>query len=237
MAILTVQNISKSFDLKEILQSITFNVEKNDKIGLIGINGSGKTTLFKIIYDVIGPDSGSISYVNGLKIGYLRQSIEVDENKTIYEICLEKFKDVIDLKEDIKKLEEKISSEKDHVILNRLLREYQNKTEQFNKKEGYMYDSKIKGMLKGLNFTEDEFESLAKNLSGGEKSRLLLASILLENPDLLLLDEPTNHLDIEATMFLENFLRSYNKAFMVISHDRYFLDRVCKRFFTWKTKS
>lgn len=100
-----------------------------------------------------------------------------------------------------------------------------------------MYDSKIKGMLKGLNFTEDEFESLAKNLSGGEKSRLLLASILLENPDLLLLDEPTNHLDIEATMFLENFLRSYNKAFMVISHDRYFLDRVCKRFFTWKTKS
>lgn len=99
-----------------------------------------------------------------------------------------------------------------------------------------MYDSKIKGMLKGLNFTEDEFESLAKNLSGGEKSRLLLASILLENPDLLLLDEPTNHLDIEATMFLENFLRSYNKAFMVISHDRYFLDRVCKKIFHLENK-
>lgn len=234
MPILSCNNISKTYIVDTILDGISFNVEEGDKIGVIGLNGSGKTTLFNILAGIISQDSGEIYIQRDLKIGYLKQHTKIESDNTVFEECLEVFKHLIEMEDDLRKLEESISAEAhrgESNTLNRLMEDYAHLSEEFNSLNGYGYKSEIKGVLKGLGFCEDDFEKCVNLLSGGQKSRLSLAKLLLYKPDLLLLDEPTNHLDIEAIGWLEKFLVDYKGSALIISHDRYFLDKVTNRIF------
>lgn len=233
MLVLSASNITKSYVDKKILENISFFVEEKDKIGLLGLNGAGKTTLFEIISGNVEPDSGEIFIKSTMKIGYLKQHTKVDSDLTMYEECLTVFEDLIKMEERIHSLAELISEKSnagdDSYESN--LKEYGTLLEEFNSRNGYGFKSEIKGVLKGLGFTDEDFDKSVNILSGGQKSRLALAKMLLEKPDILLLDEPTNHLDIESIEWLENFIKDYDKALLLISHDRYFLDKVVNRVF------
>lgn len=234
MSVLSTSNISKTYIIDPILEDISFSIEDGDKIGLIGLNGSGKTTLFNIIAGDLVQDSGDLYIQRGLRIGYLRQHIKIDSSKSIFQDCLEVFQDLIKMEEDLRDLEREISlegSKEGSDLLPRLMDRYGHLSESFIEKNGYGYKSDIRGILIGLGFSEEDFDKEVNLLSGGQKSRLSLAKLLLEKPDLLLLDEPTNHLDIDAIDWLEKFLRDYRGACLIISHDRYFLDRVVGRIF------
>lgn len=226
MIILNCNNISLSFGTNKILESVSFSVQASEKVGIIGVNGAGKSTLFKILSGILQPDAGEVFIAKNLKIGYLEQNSGLDSSSTIYEELLKIFSVLIVMEKQIKTLEEKISQEKDEVVLNTLMKEYSALSEDFTSKGGYMYNSRIKGTLRGLGFDESTFSTPVNTLSGGQKTRLALAKLLLEEPDILFLDEPTNHLDIAATEWLENFLKTYSKSVLLISHDRYFLDVV-----------
>lgn len=239
MSVLSCSNITKTFILNTILDGISFTVEDGDKIGVIGLNGSGKTTLFNILAGEINKDNGDIFVQKGLKIGYLKQHVKIDSTKTIYEDCLEVFQHLIQMEEDLRKLESQISMEGEKgesKRLHALMNKYGQLSEKFSSSNGYGYKSDIRGVLIGLGFSEDEFSKEVNLLSGGQKSRLALAKLLLEKPDLLLLDEPTNHLDIDAIDWLEKFLKDYPGASLIISHDRYFLDNVVSKIFYLENK-
>lgn len=234
MIVLSCNKISKSYIVEEILSDISFAVDERDKIGLIGLNGSGKTTLFNILTGEISKDSGEIYVQKNLKIGYLKQHIDVSSEKTLFDQCLEVFKPIIEMEKNLRKLEDKISKESENgetKELNTLMQEYSDLLEKFNNFNGYGYKSEIKGVLKGLGFEDEDMDKSVNILSGGQKARLSLAKLLLEKPELLLLDEPTNHLDIEAIGWLESYLKEYKGAAIIISHDRYFLDNVASRIF------
>lgn len=234
MIVLSCSNISKSYGVNSVLEDISFTIENGDKIGLIGLNGSGKTTLFNILSGEDLKDNGDIYVQKDLKIGYLKQHTNIESNLTVFEECLEVFKSLIEMEKDIRKLEEKISQigeNRNSEKLDSLLNEYSILLDEFNEKNGYGYKSEIKGILKGLGFSEEEMDRNSNVLSGGQKARLSLAKLLLNKPDILLLDEPTNHLDISAITWLEGFLKEYNKAVLVISHDRYFLNKVANKIF------
>lgn len=240
MIVLSCSNISKSFGINSILEDISFTIADGDKIGLIGLNGSGKTTLFNILAGQIYKDEGNIYRKKDLKIGYLKQHTSIDSQLTVYEECLEVFQDLIEMEEEIRKLEVKISDisqEGQSEELDSLLQDYSNLLDKFNNENGYGYKSEIKGILKGLGFREEDLDKDSAILSGGQKSRLSLAKLLLEKPDILLLDEPTNHLDIEAINWLEDFLNEYDKAVLLISHDRYFLNNVVSKIFLLENKN
>ena len=234
MPVLSCSNISKTYIVDTILDKISFSVEEVDKIGVIGLNGSGKTTLFNILAGNIQEDSGQVYIQKDLKIGYLEQHTSIESSKSIYEECLEVFIHLINMEAEIRKLEENISREAssgDSPELAALMEEYGHLSELFLSLNGYGYKSEIRGVLKGLGFPETDFQKEVNLLSGGQKSRLSLAKLLLEKPDILLLDEPTNHLDIEAIDWLEKYLKDYKGACLIISHDRYFLDNVVNRIF------
>ena len=234
MPVLSCSNISKTYIVDTILDKISFSVEDGDKIGVIGLNGSGKTTLFNILAGNIHEDSGQVYIQKDLKIGYLEQHTSIESSKSIYEECLEEFIHLINMETDIRKLEENISREAsngDSPQLAALMEQYGHLSELFLSLNGYGYKSEIRGVLKGLGFPESDFQKEVNLLSGGQKSRLSLAKLLLQNPDILLLDEPTNHLDIEAIDWLEKYLKDYKGACLIISHDRYFLDNVVNRIF------
>jgi ATP-binding cassette subfamily F protein 3 len=234
MPVLSCSNISKTYIVDTILDKISFSVEDGDKIGVIGLNGSGKTTLFNILAGNIHEDSGQVYIQKDLKIGYLEQHTSIESSKSIYEECLEVFILLINMEADIRKLEESISIEAssgDSPELTVLMEEYGHLSELFLSLNGYGYKSEIRGVLKGLGFPENDFNKEVNLLSGGQKSRLSLAKLLLQKPDILLLDEPTNHLDIEAIDWLEKYLKDYKGACLIISHDRYFLDNVVNRIF------
>ena len=240
MIVLSCSNISKSYGANTILEDISFSIEDGDKIGLIGLNGSGKTTLFNVLAGESLNDSGNIYIQKDLKIGYLKQHTNIESNLTIFDECLEVFKPLIKMERVLRDLEHKISLEGNNghsKKLDSLLNEYSVLLEKFNNQNGYGYRSEIKGILKGLGFSDEEMEKEANVLSGGQKARLSLAKLLLEKPDVLLLDEPTNHLDIEAINWLENFLREYNGAVLTISHDRYFLNNVVSKIFLLENKN
>ncbi len=234
MPILSCSNLSKSYIVDTVFKDINFNVEDGDKIGIIGLNGTGKTTLLNILAGELEKDSGDIYIQKDLKIGYLKQHVSIHSNKTIFEECLEVFEYLIEMESDLRDLEDKISrlgSKGESMELDKLMTAYGHLSDEFSALNGYGYKSEIKGVLKGLGFGEEDLEKNVNILSGGQKSRLYLAKLLLNKPKLLLLDEPTNHLDIDAISWLEKFLKDYKGSALIISHDRYFLDNVANRIF------
>lgn len=239
MIILSLSNVSKSYGINEILKNISFTVEDKDKIGLIGLNGTGKTTLFNILTDETSRDSGDIYIRKDLKIGYLKQHTNISSQETVFDECLKVFEPIIEMEKNLRDLEHKISEESKNgetKTLNNLMKEYSNMLEMFNSLNGYGYKSEINGVLKGLGFSDEDMDKKIDILSGGQKARLSLAKLLLTKPDLILLDEPTNHLDIQAIEWLESYIKDYRGAVIVISHDRYFLDKVVSRIFHLENK-
>lgn len=235
MSLLSFSKVSKSFLTNPIFSEISFLIDDKDKIGLIGNNGSGKSTLLKTIIGEIEIDEGQINKEKDLKIGYLEQIPNFDSDDSILDICLRVFDDVIKMENDLSVLSQEMAKAEGDK-LDELMKRYASLLERFEESNGYGYNSYVRGVLIGLGFSEEEFNLKVSALSGGQKSRLHLASLLLKDPDLLLLDEPTNHLDMEATRFLETFLKNYNGAVLIVSHDRYFLDRVINRTFHIENK-
>jgi len=229
MIILNLSNICLSFGTDIILDGISFNVQNSDKVALVGVNGAGKSTLFKIITGELPSESGEMYTSKSMKIGYLEQNAGLDGENTIWDEVLTTFKELINCEKRLLDLEHSISTEKEDEKLQKLMDQYSSLSEFFQRNGGFEYISRAKGVLKGLGFIEEQFTLKIANLSGGQKTRLSLAKLLLNEPDLLMLDEPTNHLDIDAIEWLESFLVSYNKAVLVISHDRFFLDKVTSR--------
>lgn len=228
MAQLQVRHLAKSYIVDPILRDVNFIVEEGEHLGLIGQNGSGKTTLFRILAGELSPDEGSIGKAKELEIGYLSQESHFDEDLTVYEACMSLFTHYEEMEEELRQLEEAMSRAKG-AELEELLSRYGPLSETFHASEVYGAPSAVRGTLVGLGFSPEEFEQRASTLSGGQKARLALARLLLKKPNFLLLDEPTNHLDMGAIGWLEKTLASYPGAFIVISHDRYFLDKVCTR--------
>ena len=229
MIVLSCNGINKSFGIDAILSNITFSINEGERIGLVGVNGSGKSTLFKILSGTYEYDSGDIFINKDSSIGYLEQNPHFDSDKTVYEEALGVFENLIEHENVLRALEVEISHEgqKGHSdALERLMTEYSNLLDDFNSKNGYSYKSEVTGILKGLGFEDSELSKKVSILSGGEKTRVLLAKLLLQKPDILLLDEPTNHLDIDSVEWLETFLKLYSGTVVMVSHDRYFLDQI-----------
>ncbi|MDO5037927.1 MAG: ABC-F family ATP-binding cassette domain-containing protein [Tissierellia bacterium] len=224
----TLSHINKSYIAEETLKDVSFRMDPGEKIGLIGVNGSGKSTLLKIISGDLSYDQGDFIQQKDLKIGYLTQESSLESDKTVLEEAGSVFRD-LDLME--RRMEEltQAMGQKEGSALEAAMKDYAQVLEAYEEAGGYSRHSTLKGTLLGLGFKEEEFNQVASTLSGGQKARLALAKLLLTKPDLLLLDEPTNHLDIDAINWLEKFLRDYRGSLMVISHDRYFLDRVVGR--------
>ncbi|SHI87620.1 ribosomal protection-like ABC-F family protein [Parasporobacterium paucivorans] len=223
--VLACNNISKAFGEKVILDNVSFNIEDREKAAIVGVNGAGKTTLLKIIMGEMSKDSGDIIIGNGKTLGYLSQHQELDGKRSIYEEVLTAKKDIIELEEKIRLLEIEMKNKSGNE-LESLLKSYTRLTNEFENKGGFSYKSEVTGVIKGLGFKEDEFDTPTNNLSGGQKTRVSLGKLLLLKPDLLLLDEPTNHLDMESINWLETYLINYKGSVIVVAHDRYFLDRV-----------
>lgn len=223
--ILSCQNINKAFGTNEVLKNVNFHLEEREKAALIGPNGAGKSTLLKIIMQEMSADSGEIIISRGKTIGYLAQHQELISGHTIYEELLEVKQYILDMEEKIRIMEQNMKTVTGRE-LDELLANYSRLTHQFELENGYSCKSEIVGVLKGLGFTEDEFSKKVDTLSGGQKTRVALGKLLLSNPDIILLDEPTNHLDMDSIAWLENYLLNYKGAVFIVSHDRYFLDKV-----------
>lgn len=234
MILIGAKDIEKSFLDKSILENVTFNINDNDKIGIIGINGAGKSTLFNILTGELSKDGGDLFIKNDMKIGYLKQHNSFDSTNTLYEECLSVFSEVLRLEQKLREYENQMKDTED---LEDLMNKYHRDLERFESMGGYLYDSEIKGTLKGLGFSDDDLDKNVTNFSGGQKSRIMLAKLLLQKCDVLLLDEPTNHLDIKAIEFLETFLKNYKGACVIISHDRYFLDGIVNRIFHMENRT
>ncbi len=223
--ILACQNISKAFGVDEIIKQASFHIEEYEKAAIVGINGAGKTTLLRIIMGELEADSGEVVLAKNRTIGYLPQNPDIEGNKTIYEEVLSAKEDLIAMQETLISMEEKMS----HLAgeeLERFLENYNRLNQEFERKGGSSYKSEITGVLKGLGFSEEEFGKHMQELSGGQRTRVCLGRLLVTKPDVILLDEPTNHLDIGSITWLETFLLNYKGAVVIVSHDRYFLDRV-----------
>ena len=223
--ILSCQNISKSFGTDEILKNVSFHIEANEKAAIVGINGAGKSTLLKIIMQKETPDTGEVILAKDATIGYLAQYQDVSGHRTIYEEVLDAKKNIIEMEERLRGMEAQMNALTGQE-LEALLDGYHRLSHEFELLGGYTYRSEVTGILKGLGFVESEFDRQMSELSGGQKTRVSLGKLLVTKPDVLLLDEPTNHLDMESIRWLEGFLMNYKGAVVIVSHDRYFLDRV-----------
>lgn len=225
MILLQCANISKSFGSETVLSNIKLEIHEKERIGLVGRNGAGKSTLLKIIAGELSYDEGELIIPKGVTIGYLAQDTGLDTDLTIWEEMLCVFNDLRKMEEELRALEEKMSSSGAHLD-EKLLNEYDALHETFTRLGGYQYETNIRTVLSGLKFFEKDYDTKISTLSGGQKTRLALGKLLLTKPDLLVLDEPTNHLDIETLTWLEQYLTSYDGAILVVSHDRYFLDKI-----------
>ena len=223
--ILSCQNISKSFGTDEILKNVSFHIEANEKAAIVGINGAGKSTLLKIIMQKETPDTGEVILAKDATIGYLAQYQDVSGHRTIYEEVLDAKQNIIEMEERLRGMETQMNTLTGQE-LETLLDGYHRLSHEFELLGGYTYRSEVTGILKGLGFSESEFDRQMSELSGGQKTRVSLGKLLVTKPDVLLLDEPTNHLDMESIRWLEGFLMNYTGAVVIVSHDRYFLDRV-----------
>lgn len=223
--ILSTTGIQKSFVTHEVLKDITFHLEAKEKMALIGVNGAGKSTLFHILLGDLAADEGQIFIQKNLKIGYLPQTAEYDSENYIEDELLTVFKPLQDIEAEIHELEQSMQISASDEQMNR----YARLMHAFEEQDGYAYRSLVRGVLSGLGFAEEEYRLPINYLSGGQKTRIMLGKLLLQKPDLLLLDEPTNHLDIDSISWLENYLAAFSGAAIIISHDRYFLDRLCSK--------
>lgn len=223
--ILACQGINKSFGSMHLIKDASFHIEEREKAALIGINGAGKSTLLKIIMGEMPSDSGEIILAKGRTIGYLAQHQELDGDQSIYDVLLEVKQHILDMEKKMRSMELEMKHASGEP-LEHLMESYSRLSHEFELENGYAYKSQLTGVLKGLGFAEEEFQKPVSTLSGGQKTRVALGKLLLSEPDIILLDEPTNHLDMESITWLESYLLNYPGAVLIVSHDRYFLDRV-----------
>lgn len=223
--VLACQNISKAYGITEILNNINFHIEEKEKLALVGINGAGKSTLLKIIMKEEEADDGQVIIGKDITVGYLAQHQDSFYDKTIFEELLSVKQNIIDLQEQIRSLEQEMKHLQGQELENALER-YTRMNHTFEQLDGYAFKSQITGILKGLGFKESDFNRPVSELSGGQKTRVSLGRLLLSKPDVILLDEPTNHLDLNSISWLENYLSNYDGAVIIVSHDRYFLDKI-----------
>ncbi len=229
MAILTVNNIQQSFGEEVILRNITFEMQKGERVGLVGVNGSGKTTLFKVLTGEYTPDTGSVVYSKETVLGYMEQHVCRDFEKTAFDEVMTVFAPLLRIERELDDLSALLSSHPKESELEKLILRQTELNDKFVEGGGLTCRSRARSALLGLGFTQEQLQNKVGVLSGGQKAKLQLAKMLLGGANLLLLDEPTNHLDIDAVEWLEDFLKNYNGAYIVISHDRYFLDKVTQR--------
>lgn len=223
--ILSTSGIKKSFITHEVLKNVTFHMEAREKLALIGVNGAGKSTLFHILRGEMEPDEGQIFIQKNLRIGYLPQTADYQSDNRIEDELLTVFKPLQEMEAEMRSLEQIMQSGATPEQMDR----YSKLLHDFEEQNGYGYHSMVRGVLNGLGFEEEEYQLPINYLSGGQKTRIMLGKLLLQAPDLLLLDEPTNHLDIESISWLESYLAAYKGAAIIISHDRYFLDKLCTK--------
>ncbi len=226
--ILSCSNIAKAFNETSILKDVSFHIEDYDKAAIVGINGAGKTTLLRIIVGEQSADDGIVTLSKGKTMGYLAQNQAVNSDNTIYDELLSVKADIIALEKQIRETELAMKNA-DETTLTQLMDSYNRLTNAFELANGYAYKSELVGVLKGLGFTEEEFSKSIATLSGGQKTRVALGKLLLLKPDLIILDEPTNHLDLHSIAWLETYLLNYKGAVLIVSHDRYFLDKIANK--------
>lgn len=226
--ILSCQNISKTFIDNQVLQNISFHIEDYEKAAIVGVNGAGKTTLLRILVGELPADEGLVTFAKDKTCGYLAQNGAVDTDNTIYQELLSVKQELVTLEEKIRDTE-KAMHNAEGSALDSLMKRYSELTHAFETNGGYIYRSELVGVLKGLGFTEEEFDKSIATLSGGQKTRVALGKLLLQKPDLIILDEPTNHLDLNSIAWLETYLLNYKGAVIIVSHDRFFLDRIATK--------
>ncbi|MDQ3634412.1 MAG: ABC-F family ATP-binding cassette domain-containing protein [Acidobacteriota bacterium] len=220
-----LNDIYKSYGEIEILRGVSFQVNPFEKVGLVGRNGAGKTTAFRIVTGEESPDSGEVSRAKDLKIGLLQQHVDFSEKETVHTAALSAFKELHDIEARMRQLEIKMAEDASEEVLN----EYAELQIKFETEGGFEYTAKAEAILLGLNFDKESWSLETDKLSGGQKNRLGMVRLLLSDADILLLDEPTNHLDVQTVEWLEDYLTNYDKAYVIISHDRYFLDKTCTK--------
>lgn len=223
--ILSCQNLSKTFVDRPILKQASFQLEEHEKAAIVGVNGAGKTTLLKMIIGQLPADEGLITFAKDKTFGYLAQQSDLSSSHTIYEELLSVKQDLVSMEQQLRDLEESMKH-CEGTQLEEIMDRYTRMTHDFEVRGGLLYKSELTGVLKGLSFLDEDFDKQISTLSGGQKTRVSLAKLLLQSPDLIILDEPTNHLDIASISWLETYLRSYKGAVLIVSHDRYFLDRI-----------
>ncbi|MZP29871.1 ATP-binding cassette domain-containing protein [Heliobacterium undosum] len=232
--IIQSKNLALNYGVRRIFENVTFIIHEGDKVGLVGPNGAGKTSLFRALTGSEEPSEGILSWTQGVRVGYLQQVRTPPAGQTVFSAALEELADILAMRAEISRLEQEMERPEtlaDEKALEKVMAEYADLIHRYEEGGGYGAEAKVRSVLRGLGFGEDDFSLPAEVLSGGQKTRLALARLLLRPYDLLMLDEPTNHLDIAATEWLEDYLRDYRGAVLVISHDRYFLDKICGRIF------
>ena len=227
MILISVQDLEKSFGIHEVLRGVSFSLKKGEKMGLVGVNGCGKSTLMRILTGELEADGGSVHKSKDLRIGYLAQVDDIALTDTVWGALLRVFEPVIAMEKRLTLMEEEMAQETDPDRAVKLSVDHQKLLERFNEMEGYAYEGEMLGVLNGLGLPPEMHQRQVGTLSGGERTRLSLAKLLLQKPDILLMDEPTNHLDLEAIEWLQEYLTAFKGSLLLISHDRYFLDHVC----------
>jgi ATP-binding cassette subfamily F protein 3 len=234
MIVLSCKDLHKSYGIDIVLDKVTLNVNESDKIGLVGANGAGKSTLFKIMTGELSQDSGDLFIDKNKKVGYLAQHLSLESSNVIYSEVISVFSELLEMEDRLHELEVKLNEPYDiskQEYHDRIIKEYTTLSELYNNRGGYTYKGEISRVLKGLGFTENDYNKPINILSGGQKTRVALCKLLLTNPEILLLDEPTNHLDLDAIEWLEEYLKAYKGTMVIISHDRFFLDSITNRTF------
>ena len=226
--ILACQNISKSFGETVVLKDINFHIEKQDKCAIVGINGAGKTTLLRVILGEEEADSGNVVISRDIRTGYLAQTQDTELDNTIYGAMQEAKKYILEMEVRIRELEKEMEGKSEEELAP-ILEAYNRLTTQYDRENGYAYESEITGVIAGLGFGKEDYDRPIASLSGGQKMRVALGRLLLSHPDIVILDEPTNHLDMDSIRWLEGYLASYPGAVIVVSHDRYFIDKITNK--------
>ncbi len=222
-----LSDVFKSYGTQDVLRGASLQVNPGEHVGLVGRNGAGKTTIFRLLSEEENPDKGEVVKARGLKLGFLAQHVHFEPGSTVHESALAAFGHLQQIEHEMHELEHRMADAGDD--LEKILERYSDLQHEFEREDGFTYGAKAETILQGVGFDRDSWSMETEKLSGGQQNRLGLVRLLLAEPDVLLLDEPTNHLDVAAVEWLEEFLQTYPSAYVIISHDRYFLDRACRR--------